>query len=333
VTEVEEVAESNGGMNTPPPTIDAAEEKRREKARLAARKRARARREEAKRARARLEQEAEWDAYSVAFLRRQITLGWLVIFMSLAGIFIALAIVFATVDSLGVNPREKTIAVTAFSIIAVVLIAWGFAAPVMMRARRELRTRERAARERAKQASEELADATSLAELLKANRKQIDAYDELARAQSKEAFRNSQVAISIGMSALVVGGLVAVVVPNTTAKITTASLTAIAGALAGYIGKTFLRVYERTQQQLTFFFQQPLINSYVLSAERLIDAHVVEKDREVSRIIDRILAVLVRLPDSWGDWTARDTGRSRGRGRGDANGKASAPQTEPNEGA
>ena len=49
----------------------------------------------------------------------------------------------------------------------------------MMRARKQLKERERLARERAKEASEEMADAGTLAGLLKANRKQIDAYDEL----------------------------------------------------------------------------------------------------------------------------------------------------------
>ena len=110
--------------------------------------------------------------------------------------------------------------------------------------------------------------------------------------------------------------------PNTTAKITTASLTAIAGMLSGYIGKTFLRVYERTQQQLTFFFQQPLINSYVLSAERLIDTHL-KKDQEVSRIIDRILAVLVQLPESW-DWTGKGAGGGGRFALRGANGSAGA---------
>lgn len=294
-------------------TADREAERRKERARVAAQKRAAERRKAAARIRQEREDEERWEQYSLQFLRRQVTIGWLVIFLALATVFITLGVVIATSSGeLGLDPRQKTLGITACAIISLITLAWAMAGPAMMRARRQLRERERAARDRAKQALEELADATSLAELLKANRKQIIAYDELARAQSKEAFRNSQIAISIGLTALVTGGLAAVVIPNTTAKITTASLTAIAGMLSGYIGKTFLRVYERTQQQLTFFFQQPLINSYVLSAERLIDAHIKDKDQEVSRIIERILAVLVQLPESWRDWTMGD-GTRRGR--------------------
>jgi len=286
-------------MSDPAAAPQSGAAKRRGRAATAARKRANEREQEQER----------WEQASIAFLQRRVAMGWFVFSILIAVIFLVVGIMASTRGkSLSLNEREQTLVIIACWIIALIAFAWGMAGPLMMRARKQLKERERLARERAKEASEEMADAGTLAGLLKANRKQIDAYDELARAQSREAFRNSQIAISIGMTALIVGGLASIVVPSTTAKITTASLTAIAGMLSGYIGKTFLRVYERTQQQLTFFFQQPLINSYVLSAERLIDTHLQSKDQEVSRIIDRILAVLVQLPESWGDWTGKSAG-------------------------
>jgi hypothetical protein len=187
-----------------------------------------------------------------------------------------------------------------------------FSIPSIRKARRVLRQREEAAREKAKQASDELSDASKLTEMLKANRKQMEAYDELARVQARESFRNSQIAIAVGLFVLVSGAFVALLVDTTASKVTTATLTALGGLLSGYISKTFLRVYERAQQQLTFFFQQPLINSYILAADRLIERMDNDRDKEFSRVVGHVMEVLVQLPKSWDDWTAED-GRGRNR--------------------
>lgn len=42
------------------------------------------------------------------------------------------------------------------------------------------------------------------------------------------------------------------------------------GALSGYLSRTYLRVYERTLVQLNQYYRQPLLNSYLLSAERIL---------------------------------------------------------------
>src|SRR6185295_2351411 len=147
------------------------------------------------------------------------------------------------------------------------------------------------------QAVAELEDAADLAALIKANRKQMEAYDLLARAQAATAFRNSQVAMATGLVVLLVGAVIAIGTPSTTSKITTASLTAIGGMLSGYIARTFLQTYARALRQLNFYFQQPLINSYLLTAQRLIEKMSAgERDPVLSSVVGHVMDALARLP-------------------------------------
>jgi hypothetical protein len=169
--------------------------------------------------------------------------------------------------------------------------------PRFLEARRMEREVEKRAREAAHEAVEELADAADLAALIRANRKQMEAYDVLARAQAKTAFRNSQVAMGAGLLVLFLGAILAIGADDTASKITTASLTAIGGTLSGFIAQTFLRTYSRALRQLNFYFQQPLINSYLLGAQRLINEMSEDKrDPALSDVIAHVMAVVVRLP-------------------------------------
>ena len=70
-------------------------------------------------------------------------------------------------------------------------------------------------------------------------------------------------------------------------------MTAIGSVVAGFISNTYLRVYERTLVQLNFYFQQPLVTSYVLTAERLADKMTgSQRDDAQKQIIDRVLATI-----------------------------------------
>jgi hypothetical protein len=94
---------------------------------------------------------------------------------------------------------------------------------------------------------------------------------------------------------LVGGSIVAIAAQDETTKITTAALTAIGGAIAGYIGRTFLKTYERALDQLNFYFEQPLITSYVLTVERIAGNMTdARKDDVYDKIIQRVMAALVR---------------------------------------
>jgi uncharacterized membrane protein (DUF485 family) len=128
---------------------------------------------------------------------------------------------------------------------------------------------ERDAKRTVTNALGELTDVTDLATLIKINRTQMEAYEALTRRQATSSYRLSQGALAVGLVILVAGSIAVLVTPTDAAKITTASLTAMGGALTGYIARTYLRIYERTLIQLNYYFRQPLVTSYFLTAERL----------------------------------------------------------------
>jgi hypothetical protein len=113
------------------------------------------------------------------------------------------------------------------------------------------------------------ANPSDLKALLKANAKQLNAYDALARNQAKTAYRYGQLATAAGLIMLLIGVFAAISHGGTTTKVTAGVLTGIGGALSGYISKTYLTIYKETLAQLNRYFEQPLVASYVLTAERL----------------------------------------------------------------
>jgi len=221
----------------------------------------------------------------------------------LAGTLFSLGLVTLAVLSqvlgadLGLTYRGRLVATICLSAGAFVFLVGALLVPSYLRARKVEHEEEKRAREVAQQAVAELEDAADLAALIKANRKQMEAYDLLARAQAATAFRNSQVAMATGLVVLLVGAVIAIGTPSTTSKITTASLTAIGGMLSGYIARTFLQTYARALRQLNFYFQQPLINSYLLTAQRLIEKMSAgERDPVLSSVVGHVMDALARLP-------------------------------------
>jgi Flp pilus assembly protein TadB len=293
-------------------TLSASEEKARKRKTEQAKRARQKRAEEIRRLKEEQEERNRWEAMDTLSLTQLSSRAYGLIIGGLGFICLFVGLVLAILgDTMGWPTNEQVIATTAFGAAGLLFLVIAFAVPTITRAHRILRKREQAAREKAKEATDELADATDLGDLLRANRKQMEAYDELARVQSRESFRNSQIAMAVGLLVIVGGAGVVLTVSTTPSKVAVATLTGLAGALSGYMSKTFLRVYERTQQQLTFFFQQPLINSYILAADRLVENidEGAAKDTQRSRVVEHVLQVLIQLPEGWGEWTRGDSRR------------------------
>jgi MFS family permease len=211
----------------------------------------------------------------------------------LAGLALALG------QDLEITYRWRLMIAIGLSTLAFLSLIAALLLPVYRQVRRVRREELEKAREAAVQAAEELDNAQDLPALLKANRKQMEAYDVLVRGQARTAFRNSQIAMGIGLFVLVVGATTSIAAHETASKIATAGLTAIGGMLSGFIARTFLNTYGQALRQLNFYFQQPLINSYLLTAERLIGRMTKsQQDAALKNVIDKIMGVLVTLP--WG---------------------------------
>jgi hypothetical protein len=151
-------------------------------------------------------------------------------------------------------------------------------------------------------ALDSLGETTELPALLRLNRRQIEEYHVLTKGQASSAYLASQVAMSAGLLVLLIGSAVALALDDAGSKAAAAGLTALGSLLAGYIGRTFIRTYERTLVQLNHFFEQPLLNSYLLTAERLVGAmSPPERDGMYRRLIERSLDALtghMMRPDS-----------------------------------
>jgi MFS family permease len=134
--------------------------------------------------------------------------------------------------------------------------------------RREQERKEalRAARDEALPAAE-----AELTRLVTANRALLDEYQRPVRAQARTSYTFAQGAIFVGLLVLVGGVIITLTANDPSARLSVAGLTAVGAALSGYIARTYLRVYERAQHQLNFYFREPLITSYLLNAERLAE--------------------------------------------------------------
>lgn len=130
-----------------------------------------------------------------------------------------------------------------------------------------------------------------LAELLKLSARQMSVYQDLSTNQARSSYRRSQFASMLGL-ALIVGAIGASFAgDDTTTKITSAGVAALGGALSAYISATYLRIYERALDQLNFYYRQPLINSYLLSAERIAkDMSGEQRDAAYNELLRQVLA-------------------------------------------
>ena len=126
-----------------------------------------------------------------------------------------------------------------------------------------------------------------LRELIKVNREDMGRYQTLTQNQATTSYRWSLAALGAGLAVLIGGIVVVISATGTADKAAVAGLTGISGALASYVARTYLRIYERTLQQLNFYFQQPLVTSYLLAAERV--THEVDSPPDKHKIRVKII--------------------------------------------
>jgi hypothetical protein len=139
-------------------------------------------------------------------------------------------------------------------------------------------------------AIEQLKHDVNFPSLLKLNQTQMDQYHDITKHQAENAYRNSQIAMGSGLAILVGAAVAAILLPSNTSKIILGGVAGIGAAFSAYIGATFLNAYHAALAQLNFYFRQPLVNSYLLSAERLAsDMPDDRRDKMREKIIDAML--------------------------------------------
>lgn len=113
---------------------------------------------------------------------------------------------------------------------------------------------------------------------LRLNRSLLKRYHDLSTEQAHASFRLAHY-VMIATAALLIGGIVAALVAqSTTASVTIGALAGLASALSGYISSTLITSYRVAVQQAQVYFREPLAGGYLLSAERLA-SNLSEKDQ------------------------------------------------------
>ncbi|MFF0395198.1 hypothetical protein ACFYSJ_05340 [Streptomyces sp. NPDC005248] len=116
---------------------------------------------------------------------------------------------------------------------------------------------------------EKLKRSTELATLMDLNQGQIKDYHLIVTQQADKSFKSSQTAMWVGILMLV-GCLFAGFYFNVTEiRWFVAGVAAISSTMAGYLTRTYLFMYKESIAQLNRYFDQPVLNSYYLTAERL----------------------------------------------------------------
>ncbi|GAD83403.1 hypothetical protein FEK33_17395 [Nocardia asteroides NBRC 15531] len=127
------------------------------------------------------------------------------------------------------------------------------------------------ATENVDRAVEKVAGPNDLLKLMEVNRRQMEAYDVQARAQGRSSHRSSLFAMTAGLAIVGAGLWIAVSAENSATKYAAAIVAAVGTATGGYIAHTFISVNTSAQHHVRYYFEQPLVQSYLLTAERIAD--------------------------------------------------------------
>jgi hypothetical protein len=101
-------------------------------------------------------------------------------------------------------------------------------------------------------------DQLTLAALWDVTHSRLDLYHQIATKQARRSFLAAQAAAVIGFGVLIGLAVAAIRVHSTVGAITAGTLGAVSAALAGYIGRTFVRSQESAASHLRAYFDQPL---------------------------------------------------------------------------
>jgi hypothetical protein len=119
----------------------------------------------------------------------------------------------------------------------------------------------------------------------------IENYHAMTVRHAQSSFRNSQVAMAVGLIVLGAGVIVVMRSPEWTRQLVVGGLAAIGSTFSGYLGRTFIRSHEKALDQVNYLFSQPLVSHYLeysrkvakeLGSERL-------RDKALDRVVDRAL--------------------------------------------
>ncbi|MFI8823411.1 hypothetical protein [Streptomyces sp. NPDC053431] len=154
--------------------------------------------------------------------------------------------------------------------VLVLLVTLALATALIVRERRRAAVK-REEQVRVENAAERLKEHMELASLVNFNRLLLERYHGIATKQANKSFISAIVAMGVGLAVLVGAFIASMHFTAQGERLFIGSLAALATGFVGYLSKTFLAVYDRSLQQLNQYFNQPVLNQYFLTAERITD--------------------------------------------------------------
>ncbi|MFD0378681.1 hypothetical protein [Streptomyces sp. NPDC127112] len=169
---------------------------------------------------------------------------------------------------------RKSVSVPAWfwwvALLVVFSIAMAVIAVLVLRSRLEA-ARKQQDQARLDNAAGKLKERMELASLVDFNRILLERYHGIATKQANKSFYSSLGAMIVGLLVLIVAFAASMQFNALGERIFIGSLAALSTVFIGYLSKTFMVVYDRSLQQLNQYFNQPVLNQYFLSAERIVD--------------------------------------------------------------
>jgi hypothetical protein len=111
----------------------------------------------------------------------------------------------------------------------------------------------------------------TLGQLLLFNFRLMDRFSATALGQARVSFVACLVAAGATLIVLLTGSAAVLAAGTTSVQVTSGALTAVGTALTGYLSFTFLKTYEMTSRQMSYYYGQPLVHCYLLHAEWLAE--------------------------------------------------------------
>lgn len=150
-------------------------------------------------------------------------------------------------------------------------------------------------------------DPSDFGALLEFNRGLIEKYHLGTRRRAMSSFWAGLLAMAVGLGVLIYGAIAVfqgseATELNTNQRVVAATFAAVAGAVASYVARTFMLAHSRALDDLSAYFRQPLVTSYLLAAERIAadlskgrTGEITERERtsmeHLNGVISRTLAI------------------------------------------
>ena len=145
---------------------------------------------------------------------------------------------------------------------------------------------------------EESRNAVQAGSLFNLYSKQIEKYQTQTQSRAGWSFVFAIVSMASGLALVIWGGSQLIGESSASRMVAGSTIAVVGGALSGFITKTFLDVHRLSLMQLNHYFRQPVLNSHILTAQRLADQlpQGELRERAYGRIIENVSSLILSDP-------------------------------------